>query len=92
MGLGIRKMAHPRQSHPSPSDFTPVRDQLSSAVLHSTPVKPEDFTLALFTPNIVIDTSGSVLVLSAADYDGLVSLAKRTWIYSSWTFVASNLF
>jgi hypothetical protein len=65
--------------YPAASSFEPKLDSLAFAVLHSTPVEPEGFTLALFKEGndaIAIDASGRVLQLSETDATGLTDLAK----------------
>ncbi|KAF5359980.1 hypothetical protein D9758_007596 [Tetrapyrgos nigripes] len=61
------------------SSFEPKLDNLAFTVLHSTPVEPEGFTLALFKQGndaIAIDASGNVLQLSESDATGLTELAQ----------------
>ncbi|KAI0693265.1 hypothetical protein BC835DRAFT_1253549, partial [Cytidiella melzeri] len=66
------------QPHPDPSSFTPTRDTLSLAVLRNAPADPEGFTLALFSPDIAVDASGSVLRLeNHNDFTSLVALANQ---------------
>ncbi|GJE87188.1 hypothetical protein PsYK624_032710 [Phanerochaete sordida] len=66
------------RSHPDQRAFNPTRDELVFAVLRSTPAEPDGFTLALFTPNIAVDSMGRVLVLGQETFDGVASLAKQT--------------
>jgi len=63
---------------PLSDNFSPSRDKLAFSVLRNAPVDPEGFTLALFYPNLAVDATGRVLVLSDTDFSGLVNLAKRT--------------
>lgn len=72
---GWHARAHP---YPSPADFTPSRDNLAFAVLRSEQAAPAGFSLALFTPDVAVDASGSVLGLADTDFAGLVSLAQQT--------------
>lgn len=65
--------------HPSPDTFTPTRSELEFAVLRSTPVEPEGFTLAIFRQGkIGVDAMGRVLTLNDEDYAGLEKLAMKT--------------
>ncbi|KAJ7484687.1 hypothetical protein FB451DRAFT_1028846 [Mycena latifolia] len=68
------------EAHPSPAAFTPTRAALSLAVLRNSPVEPEGFTLALFDDEddkVAVDAMGRVLLVSAADYAGVIELAQR---------------
>lgn len=65
------------RAQPFTGTFEPTRDALVLASIHSTPVNPEGFTLALFTPNIAVDARGAALTLEQADFDALKSLSNR---------------
>jgi hypothetical protein len=65
------------RAQPFTGTFLPTSDALVLASIHSTPVKPEDLTLALFTPNIAVDARGAALILEQADFDSLKSLSNR---------------
>ncbi|THU88063.1 hypothetical protein K435DRAFT_782196 [Dendrothele bispora CBS 962.96] len=62
--------------------FEPKLDSLTFAVLHSTPVEPEGFTMALFKGTstsddaVAVDALGRVLLVSEKDAAGLTELAK----------------
>ncbi|KAJ7484701.1 hypothetical protein FB451DRAFT_1028760 [Mycena latifolia] len=65
------------KAHPS---FTPTRAALSLAVLGNTPVELEGFILALFDAGddkVTVDAMGRVLLVSDADYAGVVELARQ---------------
>lgn len=64
--------------HSDPHSFVPVRSSLAFAVTHSAPARPHGFTLAAFSPNVLVDASGHVLNLTPEDFAGLVSLAQQT--------------
>lgn len=64
--------------HPSPETFVPTRSALAFAVLRNAQADPEGFTLALFSPNIVVDARGRVLILAIDEWDAIVDMARKT--------------
>ncbi|CAA7269397.1 unnamed protein product [Cyclocybe aegerita] len=68
--------AYLQRADPQP-DFTPTRSALQLAVLRNSPVEPEGFTLALFSPLTAIDAKGHVYTLQQGDYEGILAIAER---------------
>ena len=66
--------------HPAPEQWTPRREALTLAVLRSTKVEPEGFTLALFSDklddkHVAVDSLGRVVLVPKSDHDALVAHA-----------------
>ncbi|KAG8902920.1 hypothetical protein FRB99_003946 [Tulasnella sp. 403] len=59
---------------PATGPFTPTRDSLAFAELRSTPADPNGFTVAFFSPNIVVDARGVVSTLDTSDWQGIKNL------------------
>ncbi len=68
----------PQDDSTSSSTFTPTREALAFAVLHSAQADADGFTLALFHPNIAVDAMGRLLVVEKDDFTGLTTLAQKT--------------
>jgi hypothetical protein len=58
------------------TSFEPSLSALVFASIHSTPVNPEGFTLALFTPDLAVDARGALLRLTPDDFSALSDLAR----------------
>jgi len=63
--------------HPAKDSFAPSRSALSFALLESTPVNPEGFIAAFFSPDFVVDGAGHVRQVSKDDLPALTTLAQR---------------
>ncbi|GLB45271.1 hypothetical protein LshimejAT787_2100310 [Lyophyllum shimeji] len=68
--------------HPDPHSFTPTRDNLLLAMLLNAMAEGDGISLALFSQSdaedsIAVDARGRVLLVSAKDSAGLLSLAKE---------------
>jgi len=59
---------HARATHTPATDFNPKQSDLVLSVLVNSQVEPDGFTLSLLHPNLAVDASGKLLVLSAADF------------------------
>lgn len=82
-----------QRANPSVHPFTPTRENFLFAISINAMGVSDGFEVALFKPNIAVDTLGIVLELSGDDFDGFVRLAHETaghevwqWrIYSDWS-------
>ncbi|TRM60153.1 hypothetical protein BD626DRAFT_538898 [Schizophyllum amplum] len=64
--------------HPAPEEWTPRREALSLAVLRSTKIEPEGFTLALFSDtmdgqHVAVDAMGRVVLVPGADHEAMMA-------------------
>ena len=63
---------------PNPEAWQPEREDLVFAVIRNAQVEHHALTLALFSPNIGVDASGTVLALKEDDFSLFSSLARKT--------------
>jgi hypothetical protein len=65
------------RAQPFNGTFKPTIDALVFASIRNAQTNPEDFTLALFKPNVAVDARGAALKLEQPDFDVLKTLSRR---------------
>lgn len=63
------------RAQPFTGIFEPTIDALVFASIRNAQANPEDFTLALFKPNVAVDARGAALELEQPDFDALKTLS-----------------